>query len=191
VVVLGHSMGSLVALHLAADHPEAVDSLILSAPALQLVSPLAPGGTLQFLTPLVRRLLRRWPIPKSYADPAQLPCDTSYPWAPMDALMSFLSFTTLTRRRLAEVGVPTMILQSRADPVVSPGNVALLQAALATPPSQQRVVWFERSRHELFRDCDGPAAVGTVVGFVQERLRLAATAEPAAEPAAGPGRCPP
>jgi carboxylesterase len=46
VILIGHSMGALVALQLAADHGDCgdqLDSLVLLATPLQLASPLAPG----------------------------------------------------------------------------------------------------------------------------------------------------
>ncbi len=100
VIVVGHSMGALLALLLAADQPTAIDSLVLVATPLQLRSPLAPGRPLGVLVPLLGRLLRRWPLPKNYADAAQAAADSSYPWVPMDALLSFLELIGVARRRL-------------------------------------------------------------------------------------------
>jgi exodeoxyribonuclease V beta subunit len=62
VILVGHSMGALVALQLAADHGncgDQLDSLVLLATPLQLASPLAPGRPLAWLRPLLARLLRR------------------------------------------------------------------------------------------------------------------------------------
>ncbi|MCP9848885.1 carboxylesterase [Cyanobium sp. Morenito 9A2] len=170
VIVVGHSMGALVALQLAADHGASIDSLVLAAAPLQLASPLAPGRPLQLLRPLLQRLLHRWPIPKTYRDPSLAIHDSSYAWAPMAPLLSFLDFSATTRARLGEVSCPALILQSHADPVVLDASVPLLCAGLATPAAEKRVVWFERSGHELVLDLEGPAVVATVMEFVGERL---------------------
>ena len=69
-IVFGHSMGGLVALTLAADRPDVVDSLIVAAAAIQLTSPFAPGRPLHFLAPLVIRLQKKVDMPPVYADPA-------------------------------------------------------------------------------------------------------------------------
>ncbi len=171
VVVLGHSMGALVALTLAADHPQRIDSLVLAAAPILLASPLAPGRPLQALAPLVQRLWDSWSIPKTYADPAQGACDHSYAWAPMDAVSTMLEFSRRSRSRLGEVRAPALILESRRDGVVARGNERALWNALGTPPEQKRLVRLERSHHELFRDCDRGAAIEAVLAFVGERLR--------------------
>jgi carboxylesterase len=170
VIVVGHSMGALVALELAADQGPGLDSLVLMATPLQLASPLAPGRPLQALRPLLQRLLRSWPIPKSYADP-RLGCnDGSYPWAPMGALISFLALVERTGTRLKEVTLPTLILQSHGDPVVLDTSAETLLAGLTTPAAEKRIVWFERSGHELLRDVDRDAVIEAVLQFVGERL---------------------
>lgn len=172
VIVVGHSMGALLALLLAADQPPAIDSLVLVATPLQLRSPLAPGRPLGVLVPLLGRLLRRWPLPKNYADAAQAAADSSYPWVPMDALLSFLELIGVARRRLCAAQQPTLILHSRADQVVAPTAANLLAAAIGTASNQVRTVWFERSGHELFRDVEQAAVIEAVVAFVAERIRL-------------------
>lgn len=170
VIVVGHSMGALLAALLAADQPEAIDGLVLAAPPLRLASPLAPGRPLQALTPLLGRILHRWPLPRDYADQALAASDTSYPWVPMGALLSFLELSVLSRRRLAEVHQPTLILHSRADRVVAAAAVDLLASGLGTPGGQLRMAWFERSGHELFRDCERGAVIATVLQFIDERI---------------------
>lgn len=177
VTVVGHSMGALLAVLLAAEQPAAIDSLVLVATPLQLASPLAPGKPLGVLVPLLGRLLRRWPLPKDFADPALAAHDRSYPWVPMDALLSFLELSGVARQRLAEVHQPALILHSRVDRVVAPAAAELLAAEIGTPRTLMRTAWFERSGHELLRDVEQAAVIDTVVAFVAEReaerIRLA------------------
>lgn len=170
-IVVGHSMGALVALTLAADHPQAVDSLVLAAPALQLASPLAPGRPLRGLTPLIRRLVRSWPISHTYADRALAAGDSCYPWAPVEAILALFAFSQATRRRLPEIAVPTLLLQSHRDSVVVPESANWILRTIATPPPQKRIIWFDHTNHELFRDCEREAAIEAVTAFVADRLR--------------------
>lgn len=172
VIIFGHSMGGLVALTLAAEHTHAVDSIVVAAAAVQLVSPLAPHRPLHFLTPLVRRFYKKWDLPSIYADERLIQYDTNYRWAPMDAVLSFTEFTEITRRRLAEVRVPTLIMQSRKDTTVAPKSADIIYNGISTPPEQKHIVWFEVTEHEMFRDCERSATIETVVQYVRERAGL-------------------
>lgn len=177
-VVFGHSMGGLVALTLAADDAvEAgsadernVDSLVVAAPAIQMTSPLAPGRRLAFLQPLVERLLDKWDMDPNYADPELAAHDTNYAWAPIDAIGELLEFSTVTRGRLREIDVPMLILQSRADSTVAPESARIIADSVSTPAHEKRIVWFEETEHEMFRDCQRLEAIETVVDYVRGRL---------------------
>ena len=91
-VVIGHSMGGLVTLTLAADHAgeDTVDSIVVAAPAVQLTSPVAPGRPFSFLLPVVTRVKRKLNMPPVRADKSLEKYDTSYPWAPMSRLPSLI-----------------------------------------------------------------------------------------------------
>jgi carboxylesterase len=173
-IVVGHSMGGLVALTLAADRPDVVDSLIAAATAVQLTSPFAPGRPLHFLAPLVVRLLKKVDMPPHYADPALAQYDTNYAWTPTDAVASLMEFGKVTRRRLPEVRVPTLIMHSRKDTTADPKSAEIIYRHISTPPDQKRIVWFEVTGHEMFRDCERDATIATVVDYVRERAGLAA-----------------
>jgi carboxylesterase len=173
-IVFGHSMGGLVALTLVADNPDRIDSLVVAAPAIQLAAPLAPGRSLYFMAPLVARLVKKWNMPPIYADPDLAQYDTNYAWAPSDAVLSLLRFSAVTRRRLPEIEVPTLILQSHRDTTVAPETVEIVYQGISTAEEQKRVQWLEITEHEMFRDCERETTIGAVVEFVQERIELAA-----------------
>jgi carboxylesterase len=168
-IVFGHSMGGLVALTLAADHPDVIDSIIVAAAPVQLTSPFAPGRPLHFLAPLVARLIKKVDMPPTYADPALAQHDTNYAWAPIDAAASLLEFAKVTRRRLPEVRIPALIMQSHRDTTVAPESAQIIYDRISTPAAQKHIVWFEVTEHEMFRDCEREVAIETVVDYVQER----------------------
>ena len=172
VILFGHSMGGLVALTLAADHPDVVDSIVVAATAIQLTSPFAPGRPLHFLIPLVARFLKRADMPPTYTDPALAQYDTNYPWAPVDAVRSLFEFAQVTRRRLPEVRVPALIMQSRSDTTVAPESAGIIYHGISTVPEQKRLVWYDVTEHEMFRDCERESTITTVVDFVRERVNL-------------------
>lgn len=170
VIVVAHSMGTLVAINLAADHRRDIDSVVLAAPAVQLASPLAPGRPLGFLVPVVRRVLRKWDMPPKRADPALVDNDRNYPWAPMEAIAQMLAFSKQARDRLPEVNVPTLVLQSRADTTVLPVSAEIVLGGIAAQPADKRILWFERTEHEMFLDVEADAVIAAVVDYVRARI---------------------
>jgi carboxylesterase len=169
-IVFGHSMGGLVALTLAADHGDVIDSAVVAAAAVQLTSPLAPGRPLHVLAPLVLRFLDKIDMPPVYADPSLAQHDTNYAWAPTDAVQSLMAFSQRTRRRLSEVEVPMLIMQSRNDSTVAPESAQIIYQGIATPPEEKRIIWFEKTEHEMFRDCEREAASAAVADWVRQRM---------------------
>jgi carboxylesterase len=173
-IIVGHSMGGLVTLTLAAERAEVIDSIVVAAAAVQLASPLAPGRPLHFLAPLVARLRGELDMPPTYADPELVQYDTNYPWVPGDATLSLLEFSKITRLRLPEIRVPALIMQSRNDSTVAPESATIIYEGISTPREQKRLVWFDETEHEMFRDCQRDDTVETVVDWVRERTGLAA-----------------
>jgi carboxylesterase len=171
-------MGGLVTLTLAADHGDVIDSIVVAAAAIQLASPLAPGRRLSFLSPLLFRFLDKWDRPPVYADPDLAQDDTNYPWAPTDAIGSLFEFSAVTRRRLPEVRTPALIMQSRKDTSVAPESADIIYRAISTPAGEKRVLWFEVTEHEMFRDCERETAITAIADFIRQRFALA---EPSAE----------
>jgi carboxylesterase len=172
IVVVGHSMGTLVAVQLVADHAgeSFLDSLVLAAPAVQLASPMAPGNRFSFMIPIVKRVLKKWDMNPTYADESLAQYDNNYRWAPIEAVMELLTFSGRARRRLPEINLPTLIIQSRNDSTVAPESADIVYASIATPPEEKRIAWFERTEHEMFRDCERDEVVEVVVDYVRERL---------------------
>ncbi len=171
-VVIGHSMGSLVALHLAARHPELVDALVLATPPLRISSILAPDRPLHFLAPLVARMVDRWAFRTSLAEPACAIVPDNYPWAPTSAITSFFDMVSATMPVIPQVSAPTLIIQGRRERVVLPESAAILMASLSTPPGEKRVCWLDRSDHQVFCDCERHLAVDAVSAFVAERIAV-------------------
>ena len=172
IIIVGHSMGGLAALNLAADHIDSVDSLVLVAAAVQLANPLASGRPLHFLAPLVIRLFKKWSLPPVFADKALARYDTNYHWAPMDAIASFLEFSDFTRKMLTDVRAPALIMQSRKDTTVAAESAEMIYKRISTPEAQKRIMWFEQTEHEMFHDCEKDAVVAAVVEYVRERCGL-------------------
>jgi carboxylesterase len=172
VIVIGHSMGGLLALTLAADHGNELESIILAAAAVQIASPIAPGRPLFYLAPLLTLFRTKWDSPPIYADKSLAQYDTNYQWVPKDAVLSLLDFSKVTRKRLVEIKTPTLIIQGRNDSTVAPESAEFIYNQISTPNELKKIVWFEETEHEMFRDCERFAIIDLIVNYICERITI-------------------
>ena len=170
VIVIGHSMGGWIALHLAIEHKNFVDSVVIAAASTRTVSPMGPGKPLNFFAPLLARLKPRWDMPPVFADPDYITYGNGYEWVPTKTIINVFDFMKATEKRLSEVTVPILVIHSKNDSTNSPQGATLLYEALSTPEDQKRLVWFEKSEHDMFNDCERDAVIQVVADYVKERL---------------------
>jgi carboxylesterase len=168
-VVVGLSMGALVAMQLGMEHADKVDSVVVVAGAMKLKNPLAPGKPLAFLQPVIKSLIKYWPMPAVYNDPALAATDTNYRKLATGALMSFLEYGKVIEKRLPELKTPVLVIQSHNDQLVAEDSATcIVERSGATV---KRVVWFERSKHEMMRDVEREGVFQTIEAFVLERKK--------------------
>ncbi|NTU45037.1 MAG: alpha/beta fold hydrolase [Chlorobiaceae bacterium] len=169
VIVIGHSMGALLALNLAVRYPKQVDSLILATPALRLVSLLAPGRPLHFAARLVSMMIKKWDLKSDLQELRPQCLAPHYAWVPTNAILSLFDLIRTTERLLDQVNVPFMILHNRKEATVLPNSATLLCNRAATFPEERSIVWFERSGHQIFCDCERDKAVRTIMTYIADR----------------------
>ncbi len=167
VTIVGHSMGGLLALNLAADHPDRVGMLILAGAAILPATPFAPGRPLGFLRPLMAGLFRSWDMTPFYSDKSMLISDLNYRRAPMESISSFMDLVIETRRRLHLVTSPALILQGTGDRRVHWKSAEVILDGISTRADMKRVVFFQRTDHEMFRDCEREAVIQTVMDHLE------------------------
>ncbi|NTU58602.1 MAG: alpha/beta fold hydrolase [Chlorobiaceae bacterium] len=172
VVVIGHSMGALLALQLAARHPEMVDSIILATPPLKLASLLAPGRPLHFLAPVVSRLVDRWDLTTRFADPRNSVMPKHYEWAPTAAIMSFFDLVSETRQLMASIVAPTLILHARNESIVLPESADIVLHGISTPTDKKAILWLDKTDHQIFCDCERKEAIKASVEFISGRIQV-------------------
>jgi len=163
-IVMGLSMGGLVTLQLAAEHPEEVAGVVCIATALRLSDPLAPGNPLSFLRPVVMKVVKFWPMPPDYADKELEALDTNYTRAPLDAINSLLEYGPYVEGWLSEVRAPALIVQSHLDPTVKPESAQVIYDGISS--EDKEVVWFHKSHHEMLRDLERESVVEAADRFV-------------------------
>ena len=165
VVVVGQSMGALLALKLAVEYPQVIAGVVLLSPALVLSNPwvhrIAPA--LPLLLPLARqRYIRRGA--RDVADPQARAESPSYRELPLPALHQLLTLQKHTRRVLSQVRQPALIIHSRQDHTCPPSNAAILQRGLGGPV---RAVLLEDSFHVISIDVDKERVATEVAAFVE------------------------
>lgn len=168
VVIAGLSMGGLAAIQLGLKRERDLAGLVLLAPALRFKDPLTP------LTPILKLLFPFWDAPSSFEDKTlEKERCTNYKRFPTATFSQLLDFANVTERRLPELRVPVVALFARKDNTIHPVVPRLLTDKVKAPV---RLVWFERSGHEMLQDNEADAIADAAIEAV---------ASFAAAPAAG------
>ncbi|MEW6277042.1 MAG: alpha/beta fold hydrolase [Candidatus Eremiobacterota bacterium] len=158
VALVGLSMGGLVALNLAAEHPTRVAAVATVAACMEFRHPLIP------ILPMLRRTIRDWPSSPDYADPELTVLDNNYPYFPLEAFASLYEYREVVKDLLPHMRAPLLVIQSRRDPVVRPDAAEEITRRVASPFREVR--WFEVSRHEMMRDVEREEVFREIVGFL-------------------------
>ncbi len=172
VTIIGHSMGGMIALILAAKYSNKIDSIIVAGGSTKIVSPFGPGRPLNFLAPIVLRLKSKWDLKPVFTDPNSVRNDTGYEWVPTITFLQLFELIKETQKRLPEVTVPTLILHSKNDSSNSPDGARILYSSISTPVEKKRLVWFEKTEHVMFLDCEEEVIIKTVIEFIQDRINI-------------------
>jgi carboxylesterase len=163
-VVMGLSMGGVVALHLAAQRPERLAGVATAAAALQL------QVTGRFLLPMLARVnqLAAVDVRKAFADQTLVATATNYASAPVSAVASLAAFGKLVERELPNIRVPLLTLYTPNDRVVVPAKALVIHERAGTPPDRKRLLAFPNSGHEMLMDRDRVAVCEAIVAFIEE-----------------------
>lgn len=167
VVVMGLSMGGLVALHLGAQRPERLAGIVAVAPALRLILPAA------FLLPLLGRSgrLAAANVLNAFEDATLAATSTNYLAAPLSAVYSLVQFGQRIERELPQMRVPLLILHTPRDRVVQPESAQIVYARAGTPPEDKAIRAFDRSGHEMLLDRQREEVFAAIMAFIAARER--------------------
>jgi carboxylesterase len=162
VIIIGSSMGSLIALDLAADHPDRVAGVgVLGSPirlpwpypslALAIISRLGvPDFTLRKSGPDI-------------LDPEARRTQVTYSEQPVYAGNDVRLAGRRVEGRLGEVRCPAFVAHGRRDRVCPVGNARRVYAQLGSLPWQKELLILPRSHHIITRDVER--------GLLRTRLR--------------------
>jgi carboxylesterase len=162
LAVVGQSMGALLALQLAADHPDDVAAVALLAPAVRL-----SRRWLHWIRPLVRLVAgpQRF-INKSrsdIADPEARAQRRTYSRISLTAFSELLELQRAVRQVLPRVRQPVMIVHSCDDHTCSPASVDILKRSLA---GKVQTLILENSYHVVSVDKEKDRVAATVATFI-------------------------
>jgi alpha-beta hydrolase superfamily lysophospholipase len=175
VVLLGHSMGGVIALDYALSHPKGLSALVLSAPALRTAMPpwwkLAMANVARVATPsggfpngLDPEGLARDPeVVKAYRDDP-LVHDRISP----RTYFAFQEAAQRCRLNIRNLQVPTLMFTGMADRLVDPKGA--LEAAGAAPHDMMRFVTWSDAYHETMNDSGREKVIQDVLAWLDAAL---------------------
>ena len=176
VVVIGLSMGALLAMRLAIEQTTAIAGLALLSPAMEvrriswwLQTPIDLAAALDERSPLARQLLAKIAFPKRGSDIADAEVRRTHPGYKRVPLRALLNLSRLQQAALAHARVitqPTLVIHSVQDHTCP---VAATQAMYDTLPStKKRLILLEDSFHVMTVDREHARVLDEVDTFVGE-----------------------
>jgi carboxylesterase len=151
----GESLGVLVALLLAAEHPE-IAGVLGYAPAIRLTLGRADLVRLHLGAPFITQV-----------DRESLDCAErwqGYPGLPLRGAVQFFRMQRAVRRRLGEVRQPVLLMQGRHDTTVSPGAMDEILAGVSS--ERKEFHWLEASAHPVIIDSELDRLAGLTLDFI-------------------------
>jgi len=165
VFVGGESMGGLLALYAASEHPE-LAGIFAYAPALMV----PPGRILlaRLLAPLVPMTYKQRNPVDAIADERWKGYETNPVWA----VVQMGDLQQEVRRRLSRIRQPLLVVQGRLDTAIDPrGAESVFREASSTV---KEFHWMERSTHCVILDQEWEQAAELTLRFMERVLTQSA-----------------
>jgi carboxylesterase len=185
-IVVGSSMGSLIALDLAADFPKEVAGVGVLASPIRLFWPypsLALGA-------IERARIPDFMLPKSLPDildPEGRRTQVTYREQPVHAGNDVRVAGRRVEARLGMIFCPAFVAHGRADRVCPVNNARVIYAKLGTPAAEKELLILERSHHIITRDLERGILRARLQAFIARLAsREARSEDKSASDAGGP-----
>ena len=155
IIVVGSSYGASIACRLAMDHPELVDGLVLTGPAI------APGQETYFgITPFIEHWSVRWFIPRIFRSANTEKVHHK------DELEKMLPYWKNIR-------VPVFYLQGAHDDIVDTTNAGFAREQLVNVPSLE--IKFLDGRKHLLAQYEWPAIRNAILSVYDKAIKNEST----------------
>ena len=177
IVVVGLSMGGLVALELGMRHADKIAGVVTVAACLKFADPLS------MLVGPLSHVVKYWPSPESFNDPSLRVNSENYPMFPTRTFGRLYRYSKHIATRLRELHVPIRILQSKKDQIVDPAAANIIYEQVSSPVRE--IVWYEESGHEMMQDLEAGQVFRDIMEFVHRFELAPRRSELEAVPAAG------
>jgi carboxylesterase len=161
IIVIALSMGTLLAMELAAKHPETVAGLVLLSPCLHFHSKLTR------YTPALTKFVKKFPNASvaKFSSILQAKKDLGYLWFPTCAFKHYWLRAQHFDSVLEKIHQPVLIIQPKNDKIASPSGAEHIYKTI--PASDKKMVWLEKSGHELLLDIETTTVLNHIFSFKQ------------------------
>src|SRR4030042_5527146 len=156
VVIGGESLGALLTLYLAVNHPEAA-AVLCYAPALRIRLSRTQTSLVHILAPFITS------IPK--APPADDNPWQGYAVEPLKSVIQLLRFQKVILPQLPRIHQPILIVQGRLDPTVLPQSPQIIYDLVSSPIKELH--WLEHSTHCVILDKERDLAASLTRDFLK------------------------
>jgi carboxylesterase len=163
VVVIGFSMGSLLAMHLCAARSSSIAGVVAISP------PISFRDARIHLIPVVRHVVRWHQVRRasSNIDPEAHTRFVAYRRYPLVAVDRLLGLMRTTRRVFRKVNTPALIMHGVRDSVIHPRSARYLFKNIGS--AEKELVWWHNSGHGVVFDVERMEVWQRTWDFVQRR----------------------
>ncbi len=163
VFVCGESMGALLALYLASEHPE-IAGIVVYAPALRVANHESAMRLARLLYRFVPHVKKPMGTP-SAADARW----KGYSVTPLPALVQLNHLQREVLKRLPRIHQPLLVIQGRLDRTIDSRSGEIIMQSVASPKKEMR--WLGESTHCVILDKEWERAAEWTVEFMEREDR--------------------
>ena len=155
IFVGGESMGGLLALLMAAKHPE-IAGVLLYAPAIQIPSMKFAWLLSPFKTYVEKKYVKKDEVDIGWQ---------GYNVVPLRAAVELVRMQKIVIRSLPIIHQPTLIFQGRNDHTINPKSSQIVYDGISS--KEKQLIWLEESGHCILLDSEWESAAESSWQFIQ------------------------